>query len=210
MAFTEVLLHMNRSSFALWGHVIVFVALFLESLPFVGAFIPGGTIVLLLAGILAKWGFFSLWKVGLVAIAASIAIDTFGYCLGRNVSKDFFHRSANRLLVKKSVLERICKMVHGHTGKALVFGRLNPVTRSIGPFIVGNEKVNFWKFFFFNVVGGVLWVVMFLFVGYLFGGGLESAQEMEHFVLWVTVAIVGCFYGYYVISSLRGGNGNNC
>ena len=160
------------------------------------------------AGVLAKGGFFVLWKVWLVAVVASISIDSFGYVLGRNVNKDFFHRFANRLFVKKSVLERVGRMVHGHTGKSLIIGRLNPVTRSIGPFMVGNEKVGFWKFFFFNVVGGVLWVTMFLFVGYLFGSGLQGAKEMEHFVIWTTIMIVGCFYGYYVFNSLRGGNGN--
>jgi len=209
MAFTETLLYMNRGSFALLGHVIVFAALFLESLPFVGAFIPGGTIVLLLAGILSKWGFFTLWKVGLVAIAASITIDTFSYLFGRSVSRDFFHRFANKLFVKKAVLEKVGRMVHGHTGKALVFGRLNPVTRSIGPFMVGNEKVHFPKFFLFNVIGGVLWVTMFLFIGYLFGSGLGSIAEMEYFVLWITIAIVSCFYGYYVAVSLKGDNGKN-
>jgi membrane-associated protein len=208
MAFTEVLLHMNRSSFALWGHVIVFVALFLESLPFVGAFIPGGTIILLLAGILSKWGFFTLWKVGLVAIAASISIDTFSYCLGRGVGKDFFHKCAGKCFVKKSVLKRVGKMVRGHTGKALIFGRLNPVTRSIGPFMVGNERVKFWKFFLFNIIGGVLWVIMFLFLGYIFGAGLSGTREMEYFVLLTTVIIVGCFYGYYIFNSLKGRNGN--
>lgn len=202
MAFSEMLLYMNKDAFALWGHLIVFIALLLESLPFIGAFIPGGTIILLLAGVLAKWKFFVLWKVAIVAVLASISIDTFNYCFGRKVGRDFFHRFANKLFVRRSVLERVSRMAHGHTGKALVFGRLSPVTRSIGPFVVGNEKVGFGKFFFYNVVGGVLWVVMFLGIGYIFGGGLDSIDEMEHFVLWITVGIVGCFYGYYMATSL--------
>ena len=205
MAFTEMLLYMNKSSFALWGHMIVFAALFLESLPFIGALIPGGTVILLFAGILARWGFFTLWKVGLVAIAASISIDTFGYFLGRSVKRDFVHKFAGKLYVKTSVLERISRAVHGHTGKALIFGRLNPVTRSIAPFMVGNEKVDFLKFFVFNVIGGVLWVIMFLFLGYIFGASLSGTAEMEHFVVWTTVLVVGSFYGYYVWSSLKGG-----
>ena len=160
--------------------------------------------MLLLAGILSKWGFFTLWKVGLVAIAASISIDTFSYALGRGVGKDFFHRFAGKLFVKRSVLERVGRAVHGHTGKALIFGRLNPVTRSIGPFMVGNERVSFWRFFLFNVIGGILWVIMFLFLGYIFGAGLQSVEAMEYFVLWTTIAIVCCFYGYYLFTSLKG------
>ncbi|GEM_PF-1510568 len=207
MVFVETLLGMNRSFFAFWGYLIVFLALFIESTPFIGAFIPGGTIVLLLAGVLARFEFFVLWKVAVVAIVASISIDTFSYCFGRFVKKDFFHRFANKLFVRKATLERVGSVVHGHPGKALVFGRLNPVTRSIAPFIVGTERVKFSKFLFFNIIGSILWVVMFLFIGYMFGGNFTGVKEMESFVLWTTIAIVGGFYVYYLFNALRPTNG---
>jgi len=127
MVFVESLLGMNRSFFAVWGYVWVFVILFLESVPFFGAFIPGGTILLILSGLLAKFGFFSLWKVLLVAFFASVTIDVSGYVWGRKVDNNFLHKYMKFLLVKKSTLERVGRIVHGHTGKALVLGRLNPV-----------------------------------------------------------------------------------
>jgi membrane-associated protein len=203
--FIENILYMNRSFFHLWGYVFVFIALFLESLPFIGAFIPGGAVILLLSGLLARFEFFSLWKVAIVAIVASISIDTFGYMLGRLVNKDFFHRSAKRLFIKKEVLERVGRIVHGHTGKALIFGRINPITRSMAPFIVGTERVNFLRFFIFNVIGGVLWVMMFLFIGYLFGGNFKGVESLESFILWTTVILVGGFYFYFVLTNLRAG-----
>ena len=47
---------------------------------------------------------------------------------------------------------------------------------------------------------------MFLFVGYIFGGGLTGVEEMESFVLWTTCIIVGFFYGWYLWNSLKGKN----
>jgi len=205
MVFIESLLGMNRSFFAVWGYVWVFLILFLESVPFFGAFIPGGTILLLLSGILVKFGFFSLWKILLVAFVASVTIDVAGYALGRKVGKDFLHRYMRFLLIKKETLEKVGWIVHGHTGKALVFGRLNPVTRSIAPFLVGNEDVKFWKFFFWNIVGGVLWVTLFIFVGYLFGGSLEAMKSAEIYIVGATVVIAGGFYIYYIVNLLRKG-----
>ena len=205
MVFVEGLLAMNRSFFAVWGYVWVFAILFLESLPFVGVFVPGGTILLILCGLLVKFGFFSLWKILVVAILSSVVIDVVGYVWGRKADKNFLHKYAKFLLVKKETLERVGRIVHGHTGKALIFGRLNPVTRSIAPFLVGNEDVRCWKFFFWNVVGGVLWVTLFIFVGYLFGGSLEAMKAAEIYIIGGTVAIAGGFYIYYIVGLLKQG-----
>ena len=205
MVFVEFLLAMNRSFFSVWGYAWVFAILFLESIPFVGAFIPGGTILLLLCGLLAKFGFFSLWKILVIAFLSSVVIDFVGYIWGRKMDKNFLHKYVRFLLVKKETLERVGQIVHGHTGKALIFGRLNPVTRSIAPFIVGNENVGFWKFFFWNLVGGALWVTLFIFVGYLFGGSLEVMKAAEIYVVGGTVIIAGGFYIYYIVNLLRQG-----
>jgi membrane-associated protein len=205
MVFVETLLGMNRSFFAVWGYVWVFAILFLESIPFFGAFIPGGTILLILSGLLVKLGFFSLWKILLVAFFASVTIDVLGYLWGRRVEKDFLHKYARFLLVKKETLEKVGKIVHGHTGKSLIFGRLNPVTRSIAPFIVGTENVGFWKFFFWNIVGGALWVTLFIFLGYIFGGSLEVMKAAEVYIIWGIVVIAGGFYLYYIVDLLRHG-----
>lgn len=205
MVFVESLLGMNRSFFAVWGYVWVFAILFLESIPFLGAFVPGGTILLILSGLLAKFGFFSLWKILLVAFVASVTIDVTGYVWGRKADKNFLHKYARFLLVKKSTLEKVGRIVHGHTGKALIFGRLNPVTRSIAPFLVGNENVKFWKFFFWNVVGGALWVTLFIFIGYMFGGSLEVMKAAEVYVVGGTIVIAGGFYLYYIVNLLKQG-----
>lgn len=218
MVFVEVLMGMNKEFFVFWGYLVVFIALLLESFPFIGAFIPGGIILLLFSGLLVKLGFFILWKLILVLIAASILIDLFGYFLGRFISKDFFHRHAKILFIKKEVLEKVGKIVHGHTGKSLMFGKLNPITRSIAPFIVGNEKINFSKFFFYSIVGAILWITMFVFIGYIFGNSFQVLQGTEKYILWSMIFLLGGYYFYYINNLFReffgkskkgGNNGTN-
>ena len=87
----------------------------------------------------------------------------------------------------------------------MIFGRLNPVTRSIAPFLVGTEDVGFWKFFIWNVIGGALWVTLFIFVGYIFGGSLEVMRSAEIYIVGGTIAIAGGFYLYYIVNLLRKG-----
>jgi len=198
MVFVEMLMGMNRDFFVFWGYLVVFVSLLLESFPFIGAFVPGGIIILLISGLLAKLGFFVLWKVVLVLISASILIDIFGYFLGKFISKDFFHRHAKILFIKKETLEKVGRIVHGHTGKSLIFGKLNPITRSIAPFVVGNEKVNFGKFFFYSIIGAVLWVTMFVFIGYIFGNSFQGLQSTEKYILWSMIVLLGGYYIYHL------------
>lgn len=200
MVFIESLLGMSRGFFQFWAYFVVFFALLLESFPFIGAFVPGGIIILLISGFLARLGFFILWKVIIVIIFASILTDFIGYIFGRSVDKDFFHRHSKILLIRRSTIERVGRIVHGHTGKSLIFGKINPVTRSIAPFIVGNEGVNPAKFSFYSVMGSTLWVIMFVFVGYIFGNSIQVVREAERYILWTTLILLGGFYTYYLRS----------
>ena len=205
MVFVEGLLGMNRSFFSTWGYILVFVILFVESIPFLGAFIPGGLILLLLVGLVSRFEFFVLWKVILVAISASVLIDTLGYFAGRYKKREFLDKYAKFLLIRKETLDRVGRIIHGHTGKALIFGRLNPVTRSVAPFVVGTEKIGFWKFFLWNVIGGTLWVTLFIFAGYLFGSSIKVIRTAEFYIVIGTVLIAGGFYFYYFFNLLKQG-----
>ena len=203
MALIENLLGMSRDFFVLWGYIVVFLTIFLESLPFIGAFIPGGFITLLLSGFLAKLEFFVLWKIILVAIIASILIDTFGYLLGRFVDRDFFRQHSRILLVKRKTIEKVIRVVHENIGKSLIVGRINPITRSIAPFVVGNERVGFVKFLFYNFLGGVLWVTTFICIGYLFGNSFQVIQDIEKYVWWTIIVLVVGFYICYLGESFK-------
>lgn len=189
---------MSREFFGFWGYVVVFVAIFLESSPFLGAFIPGGLIALLICGFLAKLGYFVLWKVVVVGVGACVFVDCFGYWLGRNRREGFLHRRAGILLVKRGTIERVLRVVHGHPGKSLIFGKMNPITRSIAPFVVGNERVSFLKFFSFSAIGSFLWVVCFMFLGYILGNSYEVVAAAEQYIFWIGIILLGGFYAYWL------------
>jgi membrane-associated protein len=218
MVFVENLFEMSKEFFNFWAYLVVFFAIFIESFPFIGAFVPGGLIALLICGFLVKLGYFGLWKIILVCIAASIAIDIFGYWLGRSRGRDFLSRRSGILLVKRETIEKVIRVVHGHTGKSLIFGRLNPVTRSIAPFVVGNERVPFLKFLSFSVIGSFMWVVCFVFLGYILGNSYEVVAVAERYILWVGLILIGVFWLYWLGNLFKeyfgknGGikNGNNC
>ena len=198
MVFVENLFYMGEEFFSFWGYIVVFIAIFLESFPFLGAFIPGGMIALLVCGFLAKLGYFVFWEIVLVGVMASITVDIFGYFFGRSRRSGFLCRHARIFLIKRRTIEKVAKVVHGHTGKSLILGRLNPITRSIAPFIVGNERVPFGKFLFFSLIGSVIWVGSFMFLGYILGNSYETVAVAERHILKAGVIFLSGFYIYYL------------
>ncbi len=198
MVFIEGLFGMSRDFFSFWGYAVVFFAIFLESFPLLGSFVPGGLIALLICGFLVKLGYFVFWKIIAVGAMASFLVDVFGYKLGEGRERNFFHRRAGIFLVKRCTIEKVIRLVHGHTGKSLILGKINPITRSIAPFVFGNERVSFPKFLFFSFVGSLLWVGSFVFLGYLLGNSYEVVAVAERYILWVGGTFIGGFYAYYL------------
>ncbi|NPE27012.1 DedA family protein [Methanococcoides sp. SA1] len=198
MVFVESLLGMSRDCFGFGAYIIVFFAIFLESFPFLGAFIPGGIIALFLCGLLAKLGYFVFWKVVLVAVTASVLMDIAGYMLGRNSGPNFVCKQAHIFFIKRKIMEKIGLLVREHAGKSIFFGKINPVTRSIAPFIVGNEGVKFRRFIFYSLFSSALWVLGFVLIGYVFGNSMELIRSAEAFIVWLMVIFLGGFYVYYI------------
>ncbi len=188
---------MNREFFSFWGYAVVFVALFLESFPLLGSFVPGGIVILLTSGFLVKLGYFSLWKIILIGVLASVSIDSFGYILGKSRKEGFFCRRSKFLLVKSSTIEKVLKIVNKHTGKSLILGRINPITRAIAPFVVGNERIPFPRFFLFSIVGSLLWVVGFILLGYVLGYNYKMAETTGRYAVKIMFLFLAGFYLYY-------------
>lgn len=203
MVLVDNLFYMTEDFFGFWAYIFVGAFLVLESFPFIGAFIPGGIIGLLACGFLVKLGYFVFWKIGIICVLALVAVDLLGYWLGSCRREGFLCRRSGIFLVKKDTVEKVRRIVHGHLGKSLILGKVNPVTRSIAPFIVGNERVSFGKFLFFSVLGSVLFVGSFLFLGFVLGNSYEVVAVAERYILWVGGVLLGGFYVYWLGNLFR-------
>jgi len=84
-------------------------------------------------------------------------------------------------------------LVKKYGKKTIVMARFVPGIRSFAPFVAG--IINMWypAFFFYNVIGGMLWVTGFVLFGYLVAS-LPFFSARQDIFLWVILIIsIGIF-----------------
>lgn len=193
-----------------FGYFLIFLSTLFEASPFIGVFIPG-SIIIFFAGFAAKLMLLDFKIVVFLAVLGAILGDVAGYLFGRYKGKEFLHKYGKYFLIRKEYIDKSCEIVHEHTGKSLVLGRINPITRSAAPFIVGAHKVDFWKFMVYNVLGGILWGFIFVSLGYALGGSYQIAIAYEKYILIATVLLILVYYAYYFMKMLLDkANGKDC
>ncbi|HED06308.1 MAG TPA: phosphatase PAP2 family protein [Ignavibacteria bacterium] len=186
-----------------WDYVVIFFAAFLEATPFFGLFVPGMLIVIA-GGFMVKLGILDIGDIVVVASLGAIFGDLAGYFLGKKYGVSFLEKYGKYFFFRKKQFERTKMLMNNHTGKSLIIGRFNSLTRSFAPFVAGSMGTPFRKFLLFNIVGGVAWAITFISVGFIFGQSYEAvASYVGKFMTIAIVVSIGIVYAYRFINKRR-------
>lgn len=171
--FIDLILHLDKHLFDLctmygaWVYAILFVVIFCETGLVVTPFLPGDSL-LFAVGTLAAINALDFTTSVFLLILAAILGDTVNYWIGDFVGPKVFHQENSRFL-NKEYLIRTHTFYEKHGGKTIIIARFLPIIRTFAPFVAGIGSMTYRRFLLFNVVGGVLWVLLFVPAGYFFG-----------------------------------------
>jgi len=124
-------------------------------------FLPGDSL-LFAAGAMAGAELLNIWILAALLFVAAITGDTLNYHLGQ-----WFGRRMP--FVREHHIQMTEQYFRKYGGKTVILARFIPIVRTLAPFVAGMGAMNYRQFLMYNVVGGFVWVFLFLFAGYLFG-----------------------------------------
>lgn len=169
----DFFLHLDRhladiaSDYGVWTYLILFLIIFSETGLVITPFLPGDSL-LFATGALAATGAMNIFVLVVLLIAAAILGDSVNYWVGSKLGTRIFKEDAR--VLKTEYLRRTQVFYDKYGGKVIIIGRFIPIVRTYAPFVAGAARMSYPKFLTYNVVGGVIWILIFLLSGYAFGG----------------------------------------
>ena len=153
-------------NYGAWTYALLFLIIFMETGLVVTPFLPGDSL-LFAAGTFAGMGALNIGLLIIILIAAAILGDTVNYWIGHYIGPRAF--SGNSRFLKKEYLDRTHDFFEKHGGKTIILARFIPIIRTFAPFVAGVGAMSYGRFLLYNIVGGIVWVVVFTLGGYYFG-----------------------------------------
>jgi membrane-associated protein len=155
------------SQYGPWIYAILFLIVFCETGLVVTPFLPGDSLLFAAGALAASTGQMNIFVLWGLLIAAAILGDGVNYFIGKRVGKGIF-KPGNRIL-RPEYLHKTEQFYEKHGNKTIILARFVPIVRTFAPFVAGVGNMNYSRFATYNIVGGILWVTLFLFAGWFFG-----------------------------------------
>lgn len=178
------------TQYGMWIYVILFLIIFCETGLVVTPFLPGDSLMFV-AGALASLPTNSLhvhW-LAVVLMVAAILGDASNYIIGRLFGERLFHRPDSKIF-KPAYLQKTHSFYEKYGGKTIILARFVPVVRTFAPFVAGMGRMNYRHFASYNVIGGVVWVLIFTYAGFFFGGMKIVQENMKLLIVLIIVVSV--------------------
>lgn len=169
------------------GYVVLFAIVFTETGLLIGFFLPGDSL-LITAGIVAAAGGLNIWWLNVVLIVAAITGDSVGYAIGVRLGPRLFTRPQS-LLFNPRHIERTRVFYERHGPKTIVIARFVPIVRTFAPVVAGVGQMEYRRFIFYNVAGGIGWVTSMTWAGYGLGRVIPNLGSYIHLVVGIVIVL---------------------
>lgn len=177
------------------GLLLVLFIIFIETGLLIGFFLPGDPLLFITGVIIASAtenqapmgnsiNNLIFWMT-LISLAAILGNFT-GYWIGKRFSSVLLNKRDNWIF-KQRHLKTAQHFYQEKGWLAIILARFLPVVRTFAPVIAGIVSMDFKKFTFYSVFGGILWVGSLTSLGYLLGDNEWVKKNLEVVILSIVL-----------------------
>lgn len=193
-----------RDLFEQYGYFVIFFGTCLENMLFLGLFIPG-IFVLLLAGISAENGLINFPLAFVIGVIGTSLGDTVSYFGGR-----FGWKRALEHASKVPWMDTITHALMRHPAIFVMAYHFMGYTRLVGPLTAGALRLPFFRWWVLDFIGAIVWVGVYLSLGYLFGllgFELDEAEDNVRRLEWLLIVLAIVAIAFWAIMRRRSDKG---
>ncbi|MCI0641722.1 MAG: VTT domain-containing protein [Gemmataceae bacterium] len=159
----QLLETLAKPQFAVTAFIMLNLIVFMETGLMI-FFLPGDSL-LVTAGVAA---YLADWNMPLLITSlclSAIVGDSVSYSIGYKSGPRIFNREKSWFFNKDHLLKAQA-FYEKHGGKTIILARFMPIIRTFAPVVAGVGRMHYPRFLFFNIFGGVGWVVSMVLIGY--------------------------------------------
>lgn len=189
--FVDVFLHLDKHlaevlrDYGAWTNAILFLIVFCETGLVVTPFLPGDSL-LFAAGTFAALGDLNVLVVFSLLAVAAILGDSVNYWIGSRIGPRAF--SGQIRFLKQEHLKKTHEFYEKYGRSTIILARFVPIIRTFAPFVAGVGSMSYPVFIAYNVIGGLVWVALFVFSGFFFGN-IPVVRRNFSFVILAIIVI---------------------
>lgn len=183
------------TQYGVFTYAILFLIVFIETGLVVTPFLPGDSL-LFAAGTFAALGSLNIILLISLLVAAAIIGDTANYWVGHYFGERILKNP--KIPINPEHVKKTEVFYEKHGGKTIALARFVPIVRTFAPFVAGIGKMHYGQFITYNVVGGMVWVILFSLAGYFFGN-IPAVQHNFTLVIFGIIAISVLPMAYHAV-----------
>ena len=148
------------------------------------------SLMLVAAGSFVQQGDMKLWQVIVVASVAAIAGDQVAYCLARWGGRSLIGRVSRGIGVEAQIKQAEA-LTRRWSGAGIFLSRW--LVTALGPWVnvtSGIAGYPWRSFLLWDVLGEVLWVVLYVTLGYVFSDRVQAMAEILGNLAWVVAGLI--------------------
>ena len=164
---------------------VVALIIFAETGLVVMPLLPGDSLLFVAGAVTAISGLNVHLFIGIL-IASAVLGDSVNYFVGSKLGLKAFENKQSRIF-KPDYLERTQDFYDKYGAFSIVMGRFVPIVRTFVPFLAGVAQMPYRTFFTYNVIGGVAWITLLMYAGYLFGNIAWVKKNLSLIVIGIVI-----------------------